>query len=225
MRSNGLLTSLTGSLMLVAAPASAVVIAEYSFDSNSQASTDASLETDALDATFGAWDGASPGSDIGFSSEAAFARSSATSAVLSDGTTGAIDDDDYLSFTIQGSGFDVTSISFSHAMTDTNNGNTYQAHLFTSATGFAAGDVLGSSTLLGNGGAVTGGLTFDANAVLALQGLAADLEVRIYLTDTQNVPGFVHFVDNIVVEGTPEPSSLAVLGFAGACLFWHRRRA
>ena len=228
MRSNGILTSLTGAMLFAATPASAVVIAEYTFDSNSQASADLSPETNATNADFGAWNGdwaGSTTSNMGFSSNLAFVRSPLSSTDLSNGSnTGAIGHNDYLGFTIQGSGFDITSISFSHAMTDTDNGNTYQAHLFTSATGFAAGNVLQSTTLAGTGSGVSGGLAFDATGTAALQGLASDLEVRIYITDSQDTPGFVHTIDNIVVNGTPEPGSLALLGLGGAFLLWHRRR-
>lgn len=228
-RSNGLLTGLTAALLLTGANASALTLAEYSFTSNSQASTDTVIEPNATDADFGSWDGNWSGSTlpaIGFNFNIAYVSSDLTNDVLTNGTgTGAIGHSDYLSFTIEGSGFDITSISFDHGINDSEASNSYEAHLFTSATGFAAANVLDTSTLAGTGGAVDGGVAFDATGTTLLQGVTSDLEIRIYFTDSQNVPGFFHSIDNIVVEGTPEPSSLAVLGVLGLFVISRRRRA
>lgn len=225
--SKGLLASLamiTIGGSFVGYDAQAETIAEYTFTGNSPASSDSSAATVAGAAAFGSWDGfSSP--DYGISSEVAYARSSVTSDQLSNlSGNGAIDHNDYLGFTITGVDFDIAAISFQHSMTDTDNGNTYQAHLFTSATGFSEGDVLLSTSLAGTGGAVSDTPTLVTTGIAALQGIVGDLEVRIYFTDAQTIPGFIHTLDNIIVSGVPEPGSLALFGLGGVCVLWRRRR-
>lgn len=224
-RSNALLTGLTAALILAGTHTSADVLAEYTFTGNSPASTDTTLLPNATDANFGSWDGTWTGTTtgfIGFNFGVAFVSTSLTTDALTTGTgTGAVGRGDYLAFTIQGSGFDITSIAFEHAISDSDADATYQAHLYTSETGLIAGQV---STLTGTGVAVAGGLTYVPTGG-ALDGLTSDLEVRIYFTDSQDVNGFAHSIDNIIVQGTPEPTSLAVLGILGVLVLSRRRRA
>lgn len=203
--------------------ASAQVLAEYNFDGASPAATSAAAGITAGTANFDQWDGGL--TTPGFSGSSAFARTNATNNValpLEQDLSEALANDNYLSFTIDGTGYSVSSIAYAHSLNSATNGASYVSYLFTSKTGFADGDQL-DATLLQTG-TLSESVNFDTSGIASLQGLSEQIEVRIYLSDDRQENGEVHFLDSITVSGVPEPGSLALMIFGGVCLCRRPRR-
>eukprot|EP00752_Nemacystus_decipiens_P016157 g14450.t1 len=224
MRSNGILTCLTASLILTAAPASAVVIAQYDFETTTgnptgRASLDTEASSTALPIEMGPTDtGDFAVGNLWTGSSGAFLSAVSTVNNLSD----ALSDGDFVSFTLTGASFDITSVSFDYELNTTSGGNTYSYYVLTDQDGFTNPLPLGGTqSIAGDGSAKSVDVDIDTTA--SLSGITGSIEFRIVVTDTPGLTQF-HGIDNIVVEGTPEPGSFAVLGLAGAMLFWHRRR-
>lgn len=210
--------------------AEATTQAEYTFGDTGGAteSTDSDVVTDASDVALGNGDFGI--SSVGTIGNAAFIRTTNT---VSDQAT-AITNSDYLSFTIDLAAgeteFSIVEVSYLHHLTDTENGNTYNSYLYSSvAGGLVAGNEIASSTFVitpeagdFDDVAKTETVVFDAASAGGYDTLSGPVTFWILLTDTANNNGHVHGVDNIVV--TPEPGSLALMIFGGACLLRRPRR-
>lgn len=209
---------------LVAGNASAVVIAEYTFTGGSLASSDTEGSTSASAINFNAWVNHPfyPGGDTPVISDDKFlARTSVTNPLAETGSADlddAIAADNFIEFTITGTDFDVTSVSFDYIISGS---NTYKYRAF------VLSDVTGSTA---QGMSVELQSTEASDHVVATANIASDWEnlnsltLRIYLADsTTNTNGF-HYIDNIVVQGTPEPGTLALVALGGVCLIKRRRR-
>jgi hypothetical protein len=160
---------------------------------------------------------------------------------LSPTLSGAIDQQDYVSFTVtptSGNEIDFTDIVARLGSQD----RTREAYLLSSATGFTAANSLASTTLLFNGSSAFGEVTanYDLTGVAALQNRTAATEFRIYFTDANSAGGNFQYVGvvnrgfgqnveaDLIVNGevspVPEPTTLALVGF-GALVLGRRRRA
>lgn len=218
------MTSAAIGLMLSSHSASAVVLAEYNFTGNSALSTDTEASTAASAVTFTEWTDYSgyPGGDTPvisgdtFISRASVTNTSATVGI--DSLADAIAADNFIKFTITGTGFDITSISFNYDATMPSS-YSMSAHLLTDATGAVSQE---STTISGSSGDVD--VVATANTASDWQGLNS-ITVQIYLSDSTTDGGALHRIDSIVVEGTPEPGSLALLALGGIFVSWRRRRA
>jgi hypothetical protein len=218
--------------LVIASPASASVLAEYTFEASpsgtlSPTSTRAGISADPV--TFGNADvdlNAVLGGGFGVTQ-----RTSTTTQLLAN----AIAADDYLSLTIgpvvAGDAYSVSSVSYRYFLSDTNTFGDYQTTLFSSATNatpgtFAAGDEIGAGVIVGTSTSTptSNTVTIDTSGIAALQNRLDDVEFRIYFTDDQNVSGHVHAIDDIVINGVPEPGSLALVSFAGLGLLRRRSR-
>ncbi|MFK7789437.1 MAG: PEP-CTERM sorting domain-containing protein [Phycisphaeraceae bacterium] len=219
---NGMQLGLAG--MLLAGNASAVVLAEYTFTSGSLASTDTELTTLATDINFDAWVGnaAYPGGDTPVVSGDQFvARTSVTNPAATTGITelaAALSADNFIEFTITGTDFDVTSVSFDYEVAGS---NTYKYRAF------VLSDVTGSVEQGSSAELVS---TAASEAVAASAIVTSDWEdlnsltVKIYVADSTTQTNGFHRIDNIIVEGTPEPGSLALLAVDGLFVLQRRRR-
>ena len=231
-RSNGIVIAGLATT-LIAGNASAITLAEYTFDGGSTTATNVAGGITAGVANFDAWNSGTttPGFD---GSGIAFARANATNNVafdpLEQDLADAIAADNYLSFTLTGVGASVDSITYTHGVLGSINGANYASYLFVGANGFIAveGDELvdtpGEPTTLLSTAATSETVTMSTTGIAALQSFSGTVEVRIYLSDdTQGNPE-IHTIDNILVQGVPEPSSLALFSLGGIGLIWRRCR-
>lgn len=227
-RCKGLLFGLAGSLVFGALPASAEVIAEYNFVDGSAAATSTLGGMTASAVTFDELDqwtsaGSSPSIDeLGFFAEGDDTNTNASGGSI-DSLESAQSTGDYITFTIgnaTNSLFSISQISFQYtASADGFAG--VSSHLLTSATGFTNSDSLKTTTFSDSNG--TTPVTVPLSGNTALQNLAGPLEIRIYFSDSTASTAASHRVDDIVIEGTPEPGSLALMAIGGLCIL-HRRR-
>lgn len=238
-RSKGLLTGLTASLILMGTSASAVTLAEYNFDSNTGAPSSPAPGITAGTANFSTWSSGvtSPGFNFGQAFAATNATENTGDPIVQD-LGEALTNNNYLSFTLNGTGFSVENISYAHSVSGAINGATYASYLFvskTSAPDFSEGQQLTAltptpgdpdntpTTSLTNT-STSATVNFDTSGIAALQGLSEEIEVRIYLSDDTFDAGQFHSLDSISVSGVPEPTSLAVLGILGVFVLSRRRR-
>lgn len=233
-RRKGLLLGLASLVMTHASSvmAAPVLLAEYTFDladiaadGKSASATSTFGSIDAGDITFG------PSSSVSgtplFETSGAVVRSSETSStndLLSEALAGS-GFSEYLSFTIDStsaSPFSISKISYDYEITSAS-GLVLSTHLLLNDDGdaFSAADLLKTTQLTPANPLSTADaeVTYD----LALTGLTAPVEIRIYFSDTSVSGAGIHGVSNIKIEGVPEPSSLALLGLGGICLLRRRR--
>ena len=216
MTRNGLLiVGLSGALLMGAGPALAVTTVTYSFDAGSGVAS-----VVGSDVTAGA---ATTAGDVQLSvgDNASIVRSNLTS----EGLSAAISAQDYVSVTVTGADYGISSISYDHSVSDTFNLANYTTHILASPIGFTDTDSVLNTTRTGDGGPLpVEPISVDTSVEPIFQGLTGTTEVRIYFSDTATNNGQVHILDNLVITVTPEPGSLALLGIGGACLLWRRRR-
>lgn len=219
-----LLSALAGGMIAWAGAGSATVLAQYTFDGGSAAPTVSAGGIGVTAADFNDWIGGTTSPGFSASPEAAFARTNATNTASPPTETlaDALSSNNYLSFNLNyiGNAFSVSQIDYTHYVTGAS--GTYTSYLFTSATGFSSGNQLATIAL--NNVTTSGSIALDVSGISALQGLTSSLEVRIYLSDSTNSNGEVHFLDNITVSAVPEPASLVLL-LTGGVFLMRRQRA
>lgn len=226
--SNGMRLGLAGSLILGTANASAEVLAQYDFVDGSPAATTADFIT-ATDAAFGPFSSSSSSPSI--DALGVFVAASDTNRLVDAGTNALADAldppggaGDYISFTIDSTSptpLRISNIQYTYSSAS-NSGFVLSSHLLTSATGFTASDSLNTIDFDSVNGSTDANV--DVSNIDDLQNLSGPLEIRIYFSDSTFRPGPNHRVDTIIIQGVPEPGSLALLGLGGVCLLSRRRR-
>ncbi len=215
----------------------AATLADYRFTGGTAASIDSHAGTDAGD--FQAVSGANEGSaasDIGFgaTSNTAFVRGDAVAQPNT--ASGALNDDDFLSFTISatnaGDAMVLDELIFEgfylsdNALGDLTSVTVY---LQSSVGGFGDGSpVLDSFALTESGGIGDGGPTYSVD-LSAFPSLAT-AEFRFYFAavgSSGNKVGDTVRLDNVQLTGDiiPEPASLALMGLGGLTVLFRSRRA
>lgn len=229
--SKGLLFGIAGSLVLGATSASADVLAQYNFPGGSAASSDVHPTT-ASDVQIGDFlndnnDGdGGPGIDV----LGTFVRAEDTEDPASLGgaivTLGdAILSNDYYYFTLTGASYSISQISFDYTVSASGTTTSFAADLLTSATGLTGSDSLSETPVTTSSNGVATNVVVPLGGNASLQGLSGTTEFRIYVRDNQAGNAQSHRLNNIVVEGTPEPGSLALLAIGGFFVSWRKRRA
>lgn len=227
--SNGLRLGLAGSLILGTANASAEELARYDFDlvtpSTTALATSSAVGIIAGDATVGEFDEDTSSSDSPqFDSLGFFVRTADTKNTSGNLLANALDAGDYISFTVSGADYDITSITYDYQTSGS--GFAFSSYLFSSATSsFADPTLLDASDALFvvNRAGTTSAATTGTFAPLV--DLTGTTEFRIYFSDSSFATGNSQRVDTIVVEGVPEPGSLTFIGIGGAGLLLRRRRS
>lgn len=153
--------------------------------------------------------------------------------------TDAITNDRYITFTLDLSGGNVMSIS-SLDINITSQNSDVNFALFSSATGFSAGNVLSTIAAAGTDTAIGGALySVDLSDQSALQNLSSALEMRFYYYGQASQWAQVGIgrafngdsTSDLVINGTlapvPEPAHVALIMGVGAFgwIFYRRRRA
>ncbi|HEY0009319.1 MAG TPA: PEP-CTERM sorting domain-containing protein [Tepidisphaeraceae bacterium] len=216
-------TLLAAALFTVASHANAAILAQYTFDGGSAASTDTDLTTTASPFTLS-------GTGGGFSSSTgnAFLRSGVTGA----DAAAAAADTDFLSFTVTaapGLTLDLETLSFNlGASNNTTVGgpDPFANTIYVTAAGSSVGT---DSFSVGN---TSGGPVLDTTSTLDLSGAAFDgltsITFRFAFSDNADLSDVsLNRLDNVVLNGTaavPEPTAMALLGL-GSLVALRRRRA
>lgn len=242
-RGNRLVLSGFTSLLLLAGPANAAVLAQYLFSGNSDATTD--MDPNSTATSLGIGDlGSEFGSENGFStttipgntlpSNATVPVRFVRGSVTATNQTGALNGDDYFKFTL------TPDASFQANLTDlffdfSGNGassdpttNTISFFVRSSVNSYAS-NIGGTASVTkdGNTAATYQRHSVDLSAA-EFQGLTSDVEFRLYIYQTSSSSSDVARFDNLTLNGNvvavPEPSVaiLAGLGFLGLL---RRRRA
>ncbi|MDG1242698.1 MAG: PEP-CTERM sorting domain-containing protein [Opitutae bacterium] len=211
--------------LMASASLSAATIVEYTFDSNTSATTvDANLD---LATVISGGSGITAPTRSATDGGTTFVRASDTSTTtLTVGT--AITNNDYLSFSVDvaaGYQMDLTSLVFDFGYTAGANytpDKQFKAYLFTSVDGFVdSGDIVGSDTIIvdqeNTGIQWPGEDTTIALSDARFQGLTGSTEFRIYLADTTGDSNHIHRFDDITLNGevaaiVPEPGNFALIG-------------
>lgn len=223
-----LLPSLVSLSFFACASAQAVTVASYDFsDGLNATTTDPALTVSAaltvgagisgFDTTGGlfAVDGAQSGTDG--------VNLSSLNQALGQGIT----ENNFISFEVDipaGETVDFTSINFNYS---TIAAFDFAFGVFSSETGFAAGDQLSGQFANGfNDFVLSGPVDLSGNA--DLQGLTdTSVEFRFYFAENSTSNTRIHNLDNILLEGditsVPEPSSLGLLSLVALMGFRRRR--
>lgn len=220
---NGILFGLAAGLTISTSTASAIELVRYDFVAGSPAATTNGAMT-GTDVVFGAF--TSPGSSPSIDGLGVFVEGSDTNTAAAVGASNladAIATGDYISFTVgstSASPFSISDISFTYSAGN-NSGFILSSHLLTSATGFSASDSLVTTEFVGVDGSTP--VSIDVSGNPALQNLVGPVEVRVYFSDSTFSAAPDHRVDDIIIEGIPEPSTLALLGLSGLLIARRRR--
>lgn len=227
--SNGIRLGLAGSLILGAASVSAEELVRYDFVGGSPAATVSGSMT-GTDVTLGPF--LSPSSSPSIDALGVFVQASDTNTTSA--TTGISDladaldspdgTGDYIRFTIDSTSampFSISNIRYTYTSLN-NSGFVLSSHLLTSATGFTASDSLNTVSFIADNGSTDENV--DVSGISELQGLTGPVEIRLYFSDSTFNSAPDHRIDTIIIEGIPEPGSLALLGLGGVCLMWRRHR-
>jgi len=208
-----LYTCITASALVAATSVQALVIAEYSFDEDSFASSDAGTNWTTTD--LGSGGGVPLATD---DTEGQPAPSLAFE--MGDINDGTFLDDDYYTFTVTpSSSLDFTTFTFD--INKISGGADVEYQLFSSVDGFTAGNELGS-------GAISDTDTWlnESTDVSSLTAVSSTTEFRLYFFTTGTFGPNQIKVDNITLSAVPEPSAFALLaGCFGLTWVMLRRRA
>ena len=220
----GMLFGLTTGLAFSTSTASAIELVRYDFVAGSPAATTSGTMT-GTDVVFGPF--TSPGSSPSIDGLGVFVEASDTNTAATVGVSNladAIAAGDYISFTIDStsaSPFSISDINFTYSAGN-NSSFILSSHLLTSATGFSASDSLATTEFDSVNGSTP--VSVDVSGNLALQNLTGPVEIRVYFSDSTFIAAPDHRIDDIVVEGVPEPWSLALLGLGGLLVARRRHR-
>lgn len=210
-------------------PARADVLAVYSFEANSAASSDAQPDTGADDLAFGPFTGGTfeAGTAIASNALRLGTNTTGTSAGDSDTLAESLSLGNYVSVTLKpnANSVSLSSLTFDHAFVN-GAGTTSNVSVFTNLMGFAEGDVLDTFTFTTVTGdtAVTERTVDLATGLPELQGVTTDIELRLYFWDNSDTGSRLTVIDDLQLNGTvvPEPGSVSLLLVAAGLILSRR---
>lgn len=241
-----ILSHCLSTLAILTAGSTAATLAEYRFDTASPQSIAESSKPTSFDPSVTAGSVAGTQFQVSPSSGSAFLRHNLSSAnapanagpaSLSDAISR---ENTYIEFTITPTvaGLDLTAFRFNHStsrLTISTEPNVYPDNflsglaVFASLDGFASTPVAGDALFISEGN-TTGTSTNLGNKDFALTGFenltpSDTVTFRVYAYGTGDHFQQITRIDNISIEGIPEPSSVVLLGMAASIISLRRRKS